>query len=402
LKLTKTSVAGISAPAGKSEVRVFDEDLPGFGLRVLSSGKRAWIIQFRVNGRSTTKTIGRLEKMPVGTARELARRQLAQVELGVNPAEEKKTARERASDTFEPLAARFIRAKASMVRPRTLDQITLHLTKHWAPFNRRSVHDISRRDIAALLGAIAEHNGAVAANRARANLSSFFTWMIREGIAEANPVVGTNKQGDEKSRDRVLTGAELAAIWKACKDDDYGRIIRLLILTAQRRDEVGAIAKSEIGFDARKWTIAGERTKNGRVHEVPLSNSALAILTQAINREGREDRDLLFGETARGFGGWSAAKAALDERIGEQTKKDPWRVHDIRRTAATHMAELGVQPHVVEAVLNHVSGHKAGVAGVYNRALYAAEKRQALDLWAAHLDALITGKPTSNIVPMRA
>jgi integrase len=400
MKLTKTSVAGIPAPAHKSEVRIFDDDLPGFGLRILAGGKRTFIIQYRISGRSTTKTIGRCEKMTLGTARDLAKRQLAQVELGIDPAEEKRASRDRAADTFELLAARFIRARATAVRPRTLDQITLHMTEHWAPFNRRSVHDIGRRDIAARLGEISEDRGAVAANRARAWLSSFYSWLLAEGIADANPVVGTRRT-DEKSRDRVLSDAELIAIWKACKDDDYGRIIRLLVLTAQRRDEVGAIAKSEIGLDARKWTIAGERTKNGRVHEIPLSDRAMAILMPAIEREGREDHDLIFSETGRGFGGWSKAKTALDERIAEQTTVAPWRVHDIRRTVATRMAELGVQPHVIEAILNHVSGHKRGVAGVYNRAQYGAEKARALDLWSAHVDALVTGK-RAKIVPLRA
>jgi integrase len=227
---------------------------------------------------------------------------------------------------------------------------------------------------------------------------------MKEGLVDANPVLGTNRQADEQARDRVLADAELIAIWRASRDDDYGRIVRLLALTGQRRDEIGSIGKSEISLAARSWSIPRERTKNSRAHEVPLPDLAIEILEPAMLREGREDRDLIFGDGLRAFSGWSAAKLSLDRRIEQATgtKPEPWRLHDLRRTAATRMVDLGVLPHVVEAVLNHVSGHKAGVAGVYNRALYAPEKRRALDLWAAHIEALLAGKPASNIIPMKA
>jgi integrase len=138
-------------------------------------------------------------------------------------------------------------------------------------------------------------------------------------------------------------------------------------------------------------------------HEVWLSDPALAILRQAIKRERVADRDLIFGETGRGFSGWSKARAALDKRLAEQTKKRvaEWRLHDLRRTVATRMADIGVLPHVIEAVLNHISGYKAGVAGVYNRSQYGPEKRQALDQWAAHVEALAAGKPASNVVTIK-
>jgi integrase len=403
MKLTQANVAKIKPEPGKFEVRVFDDDLPGFGVRVLSSGKKSWLIQYRIKGRSTTSTLGRFEKMPAGTARDLAKRKLAQAELGIDPGKEKQEDRYKAAETFQKIAERYLRFKEKELKAQSYDQVQTHLTKHWAGFNGLSVHEVTRRDVATRLGEIAEERGPYAANRARASLSGFYAWMMREGIVDANPVVGTNKQTDEKSRDRVLTDAELIAIWKACKDDDYGAIVRLLILTGQRRDEVGAIDRAELDLPGRKWTLPGERTKNGRAHEIPLSDPALEILAQAIKRERIAGRDLIFGETGRGFSGWSKARAALDKRIAELTKKKvaDWRLHDLRRTVATHMAELGIGPHIVEAVLNHVSGHKAGVAGVYNRALYSAEKRQALDQWAAHIEALAGGK-RSNVVALKA
>jgi len=153
---------------------------------------------------------------------------------------------------------------------------------------------------------------------------------------------------------------------------------------------------SELDFVRGGWSIPGDRTKNGRMHEVPLAAFAAELSPQASLglRCGS-----LFGEAKGPFQGWSKAKTALDKRISEAGALVlPWRLHDIRRTVATRMAELGVQPHIIEAVLNHVSGHKAGVAGVYNRALYAAEKRRALEGWAEHVCAIVASDPANVLV----
>jgi integrase len=191
----------------------------------------------------------------------------------------------------------------------------------------------------------------------------------------------------------------LRSIWQAAANGDYGNIVRLLMLTGQRREEVGGMLWSELDLSGARWRIAPSRTKNGLEHEVPLSDAAVEILK---SRTRRDNRDLVFGTGEGPFQGWSNAKAGLDERILEAIRKDlgpkatlkPWRLHDIRRTVATRMADLGVLPHVIEAVLNHISGHKAGVAGVYNRAAYADEKRAALMLWANHVLSLLNGTST--------
>jgi integrase len=218
---------------------------------------------------------------------------------------------------------------------------------------------------------------------------------MREGLTRDNAVIGTNRPAEARSRDRVLALGELAEIWKACRDDDYGRIVRLLILTGQRRDEVGAMTWSEFDFERAVWRIPGDRTKNKRLHTITLAPPAMSIIEKAERRIGN---DRIFGRGADGFGGWSKAKAALDRRIFDARRladnaepMAPWTVHDIRRSVATHMAELGVLPHVIEAVLNHVSGHKAGIAGVYNRSGYEREVRAALALWADHLRSLVEG-----------
>jgi integrase len=195
--------------------------------------------------------------------------------------------------------------------------------------------------------------GPIAANRSRSYLSTLYAWTIAEGLADANPVVGTNKAVEEISRDRVLSDEELRLIWSCAGEGDYGAIIRLLILTGQRREEVAAMRWSEFDFDKNLWRIGAERTKNGLLHEVPLPKEVAKVLKA---HGGREGRDLVFGSREGPFQGWGNAKIALEGRIranlGEKSGLKPWRLHDLRRTAATRMNELGVLPHVVEAILN--------------------------------------------------
>jgi integrase len=389
MKLTQASIEQLALPAGKSEAIIFDDDVPGFGLRLRAGGSRTFIVQYALGGRQRRMTIGTPNILNAPKARQTARDLLASVRLGRDPAAERTAARVRASD--EPLGAivgRFLARQEGRLRPRSYIDTRRYLERYWKPLHELHVATISRATIAARLGKIASEHGAVSADRARSVLSSFFAWAIGEGLCDTNPVVGTNKHFDgATSRDRVLTDRELAVIWKALPDSDYGAIVRLLILTGQRREEIGALRWPEIDFEKRLIALPPARTKNNRPHDVPLSQAAVAILKFHHARVGC---DLVFGDEPRkgepcGFQGWSHCKAVLDKQT---SSIGPWRLHDVRRTVATRMAELGVQPHVVEAVLNHISGHKAGVAGVYNRSSYATEKREALDFWGKHVEAL--------------
>ena len=332
-------------------------------------------------------TIGPVETIDPGEARKFANAILAKAHLGADPQAAKAEARARAHLTLGAVVEHYIEFARKRLKPRSLREIERYLRSSWKPLHRLALDRIDRRTVALQLSGLAEQNGPIAANRARITLSAFFTWAMKEGLAEVNPVVGTHRSTDERSRDRVLTDGELAHIWSACREDDYGRIVRLLILTGQRREEVGGMLSPEVDLVRRVWRIARERTKNGLPHEVPLSEPAAALL-QSQSRSGRAQ---LFGEGRGPFQGWSKAKGSLEKRITAQagTALPAWRLHDIRRTVATRLADLGVPPHVVEAVLNHVSGHKSGVAGIYNRALYAKEKREALDRWARHLSELV-------------
>jgi integrase len=357
-------------------------------------------VQYALGAKQRRMTLGSTKLLDAAKARTTARDLLARVQLGQDPAAERREAIAKASDA--PLGAvvdRFLTRQAVRLRPSSYGATKRYLKDLWKPLHALHLTNIERRDVSARLNAIAEENGPIAADRARAALSAFFTWAVREGLCNINPVVGTNKAAEPKSRERVLSDEELKAIWQAAPDSDYGRIVRLLILTGQRRDEIGGLRWSEVDKAKCLIRLPGDRTKNHRPHDVPLTKAALAILNAQPLRDGR---DLVFGDgprsneqdgddtRERGFQGWSKSKAALDEKTKGVR---PWRLHDFRRTVATRMPDdLGVHPHIVEAVLNHVSGHKAGVAGVYNRAVYAKEKIAALELWAKHVHQLISGK----------
>lgn len=398
MKLTRPNVARLRLPAGKSDAIIFDDDVPGFGIRLRAGGKRTWIAQYRVGAKQRRVTLGDCRKLDADKARTAARNRLAQVTLGGDPQADKFTARASAATTLGDAVGAYLAGKKTTLRRKSFDETERYLQKSWKPLHGLPVHGIERRAVAIRLAEVAAHNGPIAATRARAALSALFAWAVREGVANENPVIGTNRPAEPRSRDRVLTDAELREVWASCRDDDYGRIIRLLMLTGQRRDEVGAIAWSELDLEDGTWRISRLRTKNGRAHTIALAHAAMAIVERVECRPGN---DRMFGKSDGGFGGWSKAKAALDRRIAVGRAATagpmaPWCVHDLRRTVATRMAELGVLPHVIEALLNHVSGNKAGVAGIYNRSKYEHETRAALVLWADHLIFLDAGDLTQD------
>ena len=395
MKLTQTTIARI--PADKADAIYYDDDLPGFGLRVRAGGSRNWIVRYRLGGFERRHTIGNAAVLTLDQARAKARKVLVAVDDGKDPATEKAAKRASASLLFSAVAADYLEAIKTTMKPRSHVECTRHLNKGWKPLHGLAVGTVSRVTVAARLREIAKTNGNTAANRARATLSAMYAWAIGEGLCETNPVIGTNKADEGGARDRVLTDSELAAIWNGAPEGDYGNIVRLLMLTAQRRDEIGSLRWSEVDLEAKTITLPAGRTKNARAHIVPLSADALAII-KAIPHQ--DERDLVFGVGAGGFSGWSKARAALDEKLGK-TAAD-WTLHDLRRTGATRMADSSVQPHIIEATLNHISGHKGGVAGVYNRAAYEPEKRAALDTLASYISTARAKAESGNVRRLKA
>jgi integrase len=393
MKITERSIQTLELETGQNDRIFFDDHIIGLGLRVRRVRKwngqlsnkeplRSWIFQYRIGGRTRRIVIGPASGLKVQKVKEIAGDLAAKVRLGGDPATEKRIKVERAAHTLGALIQKYLTQHRSQLRPGSYRHIALHLETHAAPLHGLPVDAIDRKAIAERLNSIAGESGAVSANRVRSSMSAMFGWAMKEGLVTANPIIGTNKRA-EKSRDRVLNDAELGKVWRALAADDYGTIVKLLILTGQRLGEIAALRWSEINFDRGVISLSGDRTKNGRPHEIPMSPTVRSLL-KVRPSNGRE---LVFGEGAGPYSGFSHRKVPLDKSINIP----PWTHHDLRRSVATGMAENGVQPHIIEAVLNHVSGHKGGIAGIYNRATYSAEKVQALMLWDKHINRITGG-----------
>jgi integrase len=370
---------------GKTDEIIFDDVISGFGVRLRKGGSRVWIYQYHLDG-TKRMTLGPVSKIGATKARELVEEAAAKVALGHDPAAEKQEAQAHKETLGEAVTA-YLKVKARELKPRTYVETERYLDETAKSLHGRPLAAIEQKEIADLLNKIAEESGEATANRFRANLNALYAWAAGEGKVTANPVAFTKKR-KEQSRKRKLNRDELVAVWNALPDSDYGKIVKLLMLTGQRRNEIGGLRWSEIDLDKGEINLPAERTKNGLPHMVPISKTVRAILTA---QSRMAERDHVFGRgDGDGFNGWSASKAALDDSL---PKMDPWTLHDLRRTCATGMGELGVAPHIVELVLNHQSGHKGGIAGVYNHAVNGKERRAVLDQWDKHVMALIAAKP---------
>lgn len=379
MRLTDSSVAALKVPTRKSEIIAFDDSLPGFGVRVRRGGSKRFIYQYKLNGSNRRVTF---KEANVKRARAAAQILAAKVTLGADPALEKEAAHDAAGDTFKRCLDRYLARPQGKRRERTLQEIRRHLERNLAPLHRLHIKAIDRRRVADELMRLTEENGAVQSNRTRSSLSAFLNWCIGEGYIDVNVAAQTNKH-EEIARSRVLSDSELRAIWRALPEPgDYRDLIRLLILTGQRLREIANLSWREVDLDKAIITLPPSRTKNHREHVVPLSAPALEILKGRVC----EERDLVFGNGEHGYSGFSKAKHQLDEKA---KLKVPWVIHDIRRSVATGLAKL-VQPHMVECVLGHVGGFRAGVSGVYNLHAYEGEKRHALDLWGKHISGLVS------------
>jgi len=392
-KLTEQFIARLIVPAGERDVQAFDDTLPGFGVRKFASGRAVWIVKYNVGRKQRKRSLGPVLPGSMPAKRKLADEILTRAKLGQDTAAEGDAAKAQASRVaakIGDLVPKYLARCDATQRPSTAAETRRYLDRYWARLHKLVPREVTRPDVVEGVDAIEADHGAVTADRARVALSGFFTWCIDRGYADANPALGIGRRAVAPSSERVLSEPELAAVWLAAGNDDYGKIVRLLILTAQRRDEIGGLDRAEVAVDEKQIELPKDRTKNGREHIVPLSPQAMEILGSTV-RVG--DRTKYFGLGEGGYSGWSKSKARLDRRLPKDM--DPWDIHDIRRSVATHLADRKFAlPHVVEAILNHVSGHKAGVAGTYNKALYLAERRRALSRWGKHMVALVEREAT--------
>jgi len=383
----KLTSANIALPEGKADAIFFDTTLRGFGLRVrrLAGGviRKYWIVQYRAHGHARRMIVGDAEKLTAAQAREQARKLLSRVELGADPQADKRERREKDSLSLRSVVVDYLAHKTG-VKEGTLRMLRSYLEGplYLKPLHGMPVDRITRKDVATRLLAVSKTSGAPTATAFRGALSTLFAWAMQMGLIEHNPVVGAFKPPRSPARDRVLSDSELAAIWKGVEDDEYGKVIKLLILTGCRREEIAGMRWSEFA-DNGTWTLPAARSKNGKPHTLPLTDLMSEII-ESVPR--RESTDLLFGRK-HGFTSWSIGKPVLDERLGLPA----WTHHDIRRSVATGMADIRIQPHIIEQVLNHQSGHRRGVAGVYNRSPYEREVRDAMLRWSDHVRTIVGG-----------
>jgi integrase len=402
IKLTALTVANAKPPV-RGRVEYWDAALPGFGLRVTDKGAKSWTVLFRARGQLRRMTLGKYPTLPLAAARDKAREVLREVEKGNDPAAAKAEERRREADLFQSVFEEFIDRHAKP-NNRGWERQDRDLRREFLPhWRNRSIGTIRRRDILELLDKIADRSSPRRANRYLALLKKLFAWCVERGYIEASPASGIKPPGKEISRDRVLSDDELRLIWQCCEKAGwpFGDLFRLLILTAQRLGEVSTMRRPDVDLTKATWTVPANIAKNGVANEVPLSPAAVAVLSGMPSLGGDGYLFPALNGSGRPASGFSKAKARLDKAIEAELAgaMPPWRLHDLRRSAASGMAQLGIAPHVIEKVLNHISGSLAGVAGIYNRFGYGPEKRHALDTWAAHVQRVIE-PPSANVVPI--
>jgi integrase len=391
MKLTTKTIENLRP--GTARLEIPDALMPGLYLVLQPSGARSWAVRYRYAGRTRKHTVGAWPAIDLATARRLAAKALRAVAEGKDPGHTKSETRAAAPDTVGRVVEEFLeRHVRRNCRPRTIAERERQFRNHVLPrWRGRLVSDIGKRDVVKLLDEVMDA-GPVAANRLRTTLATFFAWCLARDIIQATPMTGVRAPAVEHTRARVLTDDELVLVWRAAEQIGFpfGNVVRLLILTGQRRSEVAGMQWSELDLEQALWTLPGARVKNARQHTVPLSDPAIAIL-EAVPRIYTP---CVF-TSGKGTVAYTDGKQAIDALLPPDLPH--WTLHDVRRTTVTRMADIGVQPHVIEAVINHVSGHKAGTGGIYNRSTYAIERRAALSRWADYVLALAAGRG-SNVV----
>lgn len=384
--LTNKTLEALKPQAKRYEVH--DLHCPGMSVRISTQGRKTFTVKFRYGVRQKRLKLGVYPRISLATARDKAIDVLRQVDEGIDP-----TRRRRSPDMkVEAVCREFIRLHAQPRNKSWREAERILEREFISTFGQCDIREVKRWDVLEIMDGAIARGSTYQANRIHSNIRKLFNWCIERGIVETSPIIGLKSPTKEESRDRVLDDDEIARLLRACRNDVYPfrQFVPTLLATAQRRGELAEMRWSEVDLEAKVWVIPAERSKNGKPHVVPLSTFAREVLDEVPRFL---DCDYVFTTTRRSpVSGFSK----MLRRLSEGSQTSDWRLHDLRRTAASGMARAGVAPHVVEKVLNHISGTISGVAAVYNRYGYDAEKREALEAWGQVLGG-IQGRGVSSI-----
>lgn len=408
MRITKSSVD--SAEPGEKDRLLWDDRLPGFGCKVTPKGSKVFVYQYRMGGRGSPArryTIGKFGRITADQARREAETLALKVAQGIDPQSVKvEKARISVDLAFSAYVDRFHSDYLTKAWPASERDALVLLRRYAVPvLKKKPLPEITRKDITAVLAGARDK--VATASLLFATLRRMMRWAVNQGDLDRSPMEAMDAPAKAPSRDRVLSDDELRLVWKASYELGYpfGPIFRLLILTGARREEVTSLDWSELNREGAIWVLPPSRSKNGVAARQPLSTLAMEELEGLASRPGGWRKvGFVFSTTGTTCSsGHSRAKARLDKEIAKIASKEeiqapaPWRVHDLRRTLATGLQRLGVRFEVTEAVLNHVSGSRGGVAGIYQRHDWADEKRAAVQAWADHVERLLTGADQSNV-----
>lgn len=396
IRLSKSAIDALPSP--KADTVYWDATTPGFGVKVTPKGRKVFVVLYRTGGAGSKLrkyTIGPYGRVTLHQARVAAQRVFAARLEGRDPAGEKREARGRVvADRVDDLLEAFIAQRVS--QNRSAGEISRLLRREVGkPWAGRSIHEISKRDVVEVVSAIEQRGAPVAANKALKSIKTFLSWCVGRAVLDRSPAEGVPLPAKEVARDRVLNDHELAQIILAARKmgGHYGGIIELLALTGQRREEVARLRWEELDLANRIWTLPKSRTKNNKEHVVHLSVQSMDVLKRV-----EKTQDFVFSVAAnKAFRQFSRAKRTLDRLCGITG----WRLHDLRRTCVSGMARLGIAPHVADKILNHQAGTISGVAAVYQRHEFLSERREALDLWAAHVNEILRGASPEQRIELR-
>ena len=406
VKLTDRTVAALACPAGRKDALFFDAQMSGFGVRVTAGGSRTFLLQYRNGPKIRRLVLGpwgeagaKSGGLTTTQARALAERHRGAVREGRDPWAERKATqvaalaaeaeatrqKAAAAVTVEILLDRWLAAHASSRRPSYTRDVGGRVRHNLAPLLRMPAAGVTKADAVREIDRVAAGGGEVTARRTLAYARAIYGWAAKRGMLAENPFHGVPAPGREVSRDRVLTDAELGAVWRAAgrEGPPYGPLTRVLLLTLARLNEVAGMTWGELAPDLSTWTQPGERTKNGKAHIVHLSGPAREELRSLLPPGGKAGpNDLVF---TRAVGGGLTGFSALKRRLDAASGATGWRLHDFRRTGVTALARIGFPPHVADKLLNQITGTIGGVAAVYQRHDFATERARALDAWAAYV-----------------